>query len=674
MADFSGYNDGLRGGRVRIRAKIRKVDNKTLIINEIPFGTTTTSLIESVIKANDKAKIKIKKIEDNTSSEAEIIVHLAPGVSPDKTIDALYAFTDCEVSVSPNSSIIDGERPRFMGVSEILRVNTDHTVALLKLELEIKLDELERQWHFSTLEKLFINHEMYIDFKHYSDREALYAYLYDRFKPFKKQLLREIQDEDLHKLTQIPMIRITRFDADKADEALLKIEEEMQQVKHHLANLVEYAIDYFKDLKKRFGVGRERKTEIKTFDTISATKVIIANRKLYVDYEEGFIGYGLKKNEPVCDCSEIDDIICFFSSGKLMITKVADKKFIGKGLIYANVWKKGDTRTIYHLFYQDGAGGPTMMKRFYVNSITRDTEYDLTKGTKGSKMLYFSVHPNGEREVVSVLLRPRPHLKRLRFDIDLGALLIKGRNSAGNRVTKEIIQKIVQKEVGGSTLAARKIWYDTVVGRLNDEGRGKFLGSFKGEDRILTLYKNGEYRLSSFDLATHFDEDMIHIEKWIQDRPISAVYYDAEKELHYVKRFTCEVTQDKRVSYISEAPGSYLDVVSTAYRPEARIIFNKLLKETKNLPDQVLNLADLIEVKGMKAQGNQMTKMKVKEIVLTHPIDESPEPWPQQEEPELVDQSAEEEAEPASMEWDLSKKEDENPDQIPLFEEEPEAD
>lgn len=673
MADFSGYNDGLRGGRVRIRAKIRKVDNKTLIINEIPYGTTTTSLIESVIKANDKAKIKIKKIEDNTSSEAEIIVHLAPGVSPDNTIDALYAFTDCEVSVSPNSSIIDGERPRFMGVTEILKVNTDHTVMLLKLELEIKLDELERQWHFSTLEKLFINHEMYIDFKHYSDREALYAYLYERFKPYKKQLLREIQDEDLHKLTQIPMIRITRFDADKADEALLKIEEEMQQVKHHLANLVEYAIDYFKDLKKRFGAGRERKTEIKTFDTITASKVIIANRKLYVDYEEGFIGYGLKKNEPVSDCSEIDDVICFFSSGKLMITKVADKKFIGKGLIYANVWKKGDTRTIYHLFYQDGTGGPTMMKRFYVNSITRDTEYDLTKGTKGSKMLYFSVHPNGEREVVSVLLRPRPHLKRLRFDIDLGALLIKGRNSAGNRVTKEIIQKIVQKEVGGSTLAARKIWYDTVVGRLNDEGRGKFLGSFKGEDRILTLYKNGEYRLSTFDLATHFDEDMIHIEKWIQDRPISAVYFDAEKELHYVKRFTCEITQDKRVSFIAETPGSYLDVVSTAFRPEARIVFNKLFKETKNLPDQVLNLADLIDVKGMKAQGNQMTKLKVKEIVLTHPIDESPEPWPVEEAPEIEDQQTEDEVEPASMEWDLSKKEDDNPDQIPLFVEDPEA-
>jgi topoisomerase-4 subunit A len=355
----------------------------------------------------------------------------------------------------------------------------------------------------------------------------------------------------------------------------------------------------------------------------------------------------------------------------MMITKVSDKKFVGKGLIYANVWKKGDTRTIYHLFYQDGTGGATMMKRFYVNSITRDTEYDLTKATKGSKMLYFSVHPNGEREVVSVMLRPRPHLKRLRFDIDLGALLIKGRNSAGNRVTKEIIQKIVQKEVGGSTLAARKIWYDQVVGRLNDEGRGKFLGSFKGEDRILTLYKTGEYRLSSFDLATHFDEDMIHIEKWISDRPISTVYFDAEKELHYVKRFTCEVTQDKRVSFISEAPGSYMDLVSTAYRPEAKIVFNKLLKETKNLPDQILNLADLIDVKGMKAQGNQMTKMKVKEIVLTHAIEEGKEPWPNEQSEEIIEElDPIEDAETPSMEWDLTKTEDDNPDQIPLFTEE----
>ena len=660
MADFSSYNDGIRGGRVRVRAKIKKVDNKTLIINEIPFGTTTGSLIESVIKANDKGKIKIKKIEDNTSSEAEIIVHLAPGVSPDKTIDALYAFTDCEVSISPNSSIIDGERPRFLGVSEILKINTDNTVRLLKLELEIRLDELERQWHFSTLEKLFINNEMYIDFKLYNDKESLYEYLYKRFEPFKKQLIREIEDEDLHRLTQIPMIRITRFDSSKADDALIKIEEEIKEVKANLANMIEFAIEYFKDLKKRFGAGKERKTEIKTFDTISATKVIIANRKLYVDFEEGFIGYGLKKSESVCDCSEIDDIICFFSSGKMMVTKVADKKFVGKDLIYASVWKKGDIRTIYHLFYQDGVGGSTMMKRFYVNSITRDTEYDLTKGTKGSKMLYFSVHPNGEREVISVLLRPRPHLKRLRFDVDLGEQLIKGRNSAGNRVTKEIIQKIVQKEVGGSTLAARKIWYDHVVGRLNDEGRGKFIGSFKGEDRILTIYRNGEYRLSSFDLATHFDEDMIHIEKWIQERPITTVYYDADKDLHFVKRFLCEVTTDKRVLFISEVNGSYMDLVSTAYRPEARIIYNKLLKETKNLPDNIVNLADLIDVKGMKAQGNQMTKLKVKEILLTHPIDEGKDPWPSDKESEIVNEEAEEENEETTMEWDLTDEKDDD--------------
>ena len=670
MADFTGYNDGLRGGRVRVRAKIKKVDNKTLIIHEIPFGTTTSSLIESVIKANDKGKIKIKKIEDNTSMEAEIIVHLFPGVSPDKTIDALYAFTDCEVSISPNSSIIDGEKPRFLGVSEILKINTDNTVRLLKLELEIRLDELERQWHFSTLEKLFINNEMYIDFKHYGDKEALYEYLYKRFEPFKKQLIREITDEDLHKLTQIPMIRITRFDSSKADELLLKIEEEMEVVKGHLANLIEYAIEYFKDLKKRFGAGKERKTEIKVFDTISATKVIIANRKLYVDYDEGFIGYGLKKNEAVSDCSEIDDIICFFASGKMMVTKVSDKKFVGKDLIFASVWKKGDTRTIYHLFYQDGIGGATMMKRFYVNSITRDSEYDLTRGAKGSKMLYFSVHPNGEREVVTILLRPRPHLKRLRFDVDLGELLIKGRNSAGNRVTKEIIQKIVQKEVGGSTLAARKIWYDNIVGRLNDEGRGKFLGSFKGNDKILTLYKNGEYRLSSFDLAMHFDEDMIHIEKWIQERPITTVYFDAEKDLHFVKRFLCEVTSDKRVSFISESAGSYMDLVSTAYRPEAKIVYNKLLKETKNLPDNVMNLADMIDIKGMKAQGNQITKLKVKEIVLTHAIDEGKEPWPEEENAvSEVDENIEisEDGDAPTMEWDLSKKEDDDQEQMKLF-------
>lgn len=675
MADVSNYNDGLRGGKVRIRAKIKKIDNKTLAIYEIPFGTTTGSLIESVIKANDKGKIKVKKIEDNTAADVEIMIHLAPGVSPDKTIDALYAFTDCEVSYSPNSSIIDRDKPRFMGVSEILKTNTDSTVYLLRRELEIRLDELERQWHFSTLEKIFIQEEMYIDFKLYSDRESLYGYLYDKFKPFKKKLIREIADEDLLKLTQIQMIRITRFDTDKADENLLKIENEIQEVKEKLANLVEYAIDYFKDLKKRFGEGKERKTEIKMFDTINASKVIIANKKLYVDFEEGFIGYSLKKVDAVNDCSEIDDVIVFFASGKMMITKVADKKFVGKGIVHADVWKKGDKRTIYHLMYQDGVGGPTMMKRFYVNSITRDTEYDLTKGTKGSKMLYFSVHPNGEKEIVTIHLRPRPHLKRLRFDVDMGDLLIKGRASGGNRVTKEIVQKITQKEVGGSTLAARKIWFDHVVGRLNDEGRGKFLGSFKGDDKILTLYKTGEYRLSAFDLSLHFDEDMIHVEKWHPERPISTVYYDAEKDMHFVKRFLCEVTSDKKVSFISESEGSYMDVVTTAYKPKATIVYNKLLKATKNLPDTDVDLAAFIDVKGMKAQGNQLTKLKVKEIVLAHPI-EGDEPWPEPEkkavpavsEDDNEDFASDEipENESNTIEWDI-KKDDEDDDQPTLF-------
>jgi topoisomerase IV subunit A len=670
MADVSNYNDGLRGGKVRIRARIKKVDNKTLAIHEIPFGTTTGSLIESVIKANDKGKIKVKKIEDNTAAEVEIIIHLAPGVSPDKTIDALYAFTDCEVSYSPNSSIIDKDRPRFMGVSEILKANTDTTVWLLKRELEIRLDELERQWHFSTLEKIFIQEEMYIDFKLYSDRETLYGYLYDKFKPFKKKLIREITDEDLLKLTQIQMIRITRFDTDKADENLLKIENEMEEVKKKLSNLVEYAIDYFKDLKKRFGEGKERRTEIKIFDTITASKVIIANKKLYVDYEEGFIGYGLKKVEAVNDCSEIDDVIIFFASGKMMITKVTDKKFVGKDIVHADVWKKGDKRTIYHLMYQDGVGGPTMMKRFYVNSITRDTEYDLTKGAKGSKMLYFSVHPNGEKEIVTIHLRPRPHLKRLRFDVDMGDLLIKGRASGGNRVTKEIVQKITQKEVGGSTLAARKIWFDNVVGRLNDEGRGKFLGSFKGADKILTLYKTGEYRLSAFDLSLHFDEDMIHVEKWYPERPISAVYYDGEKDMHFVKRFLCEVTTDKKVNFITETAGSYLDVVSTAYKPKAKIVYNKLLKQTKNLPDTEVNLDEFIDVKGMKAQGNQLTKLKVKEIVLNHAI-EGDEPWPEEVKPLPVMDDVDADSTDSddeldndddnTIEWDLSNGDDDQP-------------
>ncbi len=663
MIDVTNYNDGLRGGKIRLRAKVNKKDKKTLVVTEIPFGTTT-SLIDSILKANDKGKIKIKKVEDNTAATAEVVIHLAPGVSPDKTMDALYAFTDCEVSLSPNTSVIDGDKPRFMGVTEILKVNTDNTVNLLKRELEIRLEELEKQWHFSTLEKIFINEEMYIDFKLYADKPSLFEYLHKAFKPFKKKLIREIVEEDLQKLTQIPMIRITRFDASKADDTIAKIEAEMEEVKNNLANLIDYAIAYFKDLKKKFGAGKERKTEIKTFESINASKVIIANKKLYVDYEEGFIGHSIRKAQYIADCSDIDDIIVFFASGKMMVTKIADKKFVGKGIIYANVWKRGDKRTVYHMMYQDGKGGPTMMKRFNVNSITRDTEYDLTKGTKGSKLLYFTVHPNGEREVVTVVLRARPHLKRLRFDIDLGDLLIKGRGAAGNRVTKEIVSKIIQKEVGGSTLAARKIWFDEVVSRLNDDGRGKYLGEFKGNDKILTLYSSGEYRLSNFDLSTHFDDDMIHIEKWNPEHPISAVYYDGAKELHYCKRFLCEITTDKKVLFISEAEGSSLDLVSTAYRPQARIVYNKLLKATKNLPDTIVNLADFIDVKGMKSQGNQMTKLKVKEIVI-HIPEGGEEPWPEPEKSENNVVEGKEDEAPTTVEWDLKKEDDD--DQPKLF-------
>jgi topoisomerase IV subunit A len=630
MADFTNYNEGLRGGKVRVRAKINKIDNKTLTITEIPFGSNTGNLIESIIRANDKGKIKIKKIEDNTSEFAEIMIHLAPGVSPDKTIDALYAFTDCEVSISPNSSTIDKDAPKFLGVNEMLRINTDNTVQLLKWELEIRKNELEEQWHFSSLEKIFIENKVYSLIEDEETWEGVITAIDNGLKPFTKHLKRAVNRDDIIRLTEIKIKRISKFDAFRADEILIKLEEELAEVEQKLNNLIDYAVDYFKDLKKKFGEGKERRTEIKVFDNINASKVVIANKKLYVDIEEGFIGYGLKKNDYVQECSDLDDIIVFFETGKMMVTKISDKKFVGKGIVHATVWKKGDKRTIYHVLYSDGKTGPTYMKRFFVNSITRDKEYDLTKGIKGSQLLYFACHPNGEREVITVMLRPRTHLKKLRLDIDMGEQLIKSRTAGGNLVTKELVSKVTQKEVGGSTLAARKIWYDDIVGRLNDEKRGKFLGDFRGEDKILTLYKSGEYRLSSFDLATHFDDDMFHIEKWNPEHAISAVYYDGEKEIHFVKRFTCEVTSDKKVSFISESEGSQLNVATTAHKARVKIIFNKLLKATKNLPDKEILLDEFIDVKGMKTQGNQLTKLKVKEVVLA--LKEGDETWPDDEE------------------------------------------
>ena len=667
MADFSGYNEGKRGGKIRVRAKIRKEDSKTLIIDEIPFGTTTSSLIDSIIKANDKGKIRIKKIEDNTAATVEILVRLATGVSPDKTIDALYAFTNCEMSISPNTSVIYEDKPHFLTVNEILKISTNNTVGLLKKELEIRKAELLELWHFSSLEKIFIEQKIYIEFDGKSYDEAIEV-THELLKPHIKHLARAVTDDDVKRLLELKMRRITKHDSDKADNYILSLEEELKEVEKNLANLIDYAIAYFKEVKAKFSEGKERKTEIKTFDNISANKVIVANKKLYVNKSEGFIGWSLRKDDYVQDCSDIDDIIVFFTSGRMMVTKISDKKFVGKGIMHCAVFKKNDVRTIYHLIYRDGTSGPTMMKRFSVKSITRDKEYDLTKGTKGSKVYYFSFHPNGEREIVTVQLRPRPHLKRIKFEIDFGNLLIKGRGSAGNRVTKEIVSKIVQKEVGASTLAARKIWFDQSVSRLNVDERGTFLGAFKGDDKILTIYASGAYRLTNFDISNHFDSDLIHVEKWHPERPLSVVYYEGEKQRYYVKRFLIETKSDKKVSFISESENSSLSIVSTSYKPKAKIVFNKRLKETKDLADKEVDLATFIEVKGMKSIGNQLTKLKVKEVQLMHEINGG-EPWP---EPELpVDESPIDEKTEGSdgkvsasdegsieVEWDLTKKGD----------------
>ena len=627
MADVSNYNDGLRGGKVRVRAKIRKEDTKTLVITEIPFGTTTDSLIESIVRANDKGKIKVKKIEDNTSSIAEIIIHLAPGVSPDKMIDALYAFTDCEVSISPNACVIVNNKPIFMPISEILRTNTNHTLELLKRELEIKRDELEEQWHFASLEKIFIEKRIYRTIEEEETWEGVISAIDKGLKPHVKHLKRKVTEDDIAKLTEIKIKRISKFDALKANEFITKLEEDLEKVAHNLNHLIEYAIDYFKDIKEKFGQGRERKTELKQFDNIAATKVIVANKKLYLDKEEGFIGWGLRKDEYVSECSDIDDIVIFFETGKVMITKIADKKFVGKGIIHCTVWKKGDKRTIYHMIYQDGANGDSFMKRFNLPSVTRDKEYNLTKGTKGSSVKYFSANPNGRREVVTVNLRPRPNLKKSRFDIDFGELLIKGRGATGNKVTKEKISKVLQKEVGGSTLSERKVWWDAVVSRLNDEGRGTYLGEFKGEDKILTIYKSGEYLLTGFELATKFDEDLIHIEKWHPNRPIACVYFDAVKDLYFVKRFLAEPS-NKKVLFISETEGAQMVMATTEYNPRILISYNKHLKATKNLPDKEEILNSFIDVKGLKAQGNQLTKLKVKSVELLPPNEQ----WPIEEE------------------------------------------
>jgi topoisomerase IV subunit A len=616
IADVSNYNDGLRGGRVRVRAKIAQLDKNTLVITQIPFSTNTTTLIDSILKANDKGKIKIKKIEDNTAADVEILIHLFPGVSPDKTIDALFAFTACETSVAPLGCVIEDNKPLFIGVSEMLKISTHRTVDLLRQELEIQLEELKNKWHFSTLEKIFIREEMYIDFKLYSDRESLYKYLYDRFEPFKKSFVREITDEDLQRLTQIPMIRITRFDSDKADDFIAKLEDEMKEVEHNLEHLTDFAIAYFTKLKEKYGKGRERQTELRVFDNVEATKVVLRNTKLYVNREEGFVGTSLKKDEYLTDCSDIDDVIVFLRDGKMLVTKVDAKTFVGKDIIHVAIFDKSDKRTIYNMIYRDGKSGPSYIKRFNVSGVTRDKPYDLTNETAGSQVVYFSHNPNGEAEVITILLRQVGTIKKLKFDIDFAKLAIKGRASKGNLVTKYPIKKIELKEKGISTLLPRKVWFDDTVKRLNVDARGELLGEFKPSDKILVINQSGKLKVIIPELSTHFDEDMIVLEKFNPKKPISAIYFDGEKERYYLKRFLVET--EKEESFITEHPNSQLEIVSTDYRPVAQLIFAKVKGVQKE--DLHIDVEDFIAVKGFKALGNQLTADKLKQVNLLDPL------------------------------------------------------
>ncbi|WP_264529595.1 DNA gyrase/topoisomerase IV subunit A [Flavobacterium sp. N502540] len=630
IADVSNYNDGLRGGRVRVRAKIAQLDKNTLVITQIPFSTNTSSLIDSILKANEKGKIKIKKIEDNTAADVEILIHLFPGVSPDKTIDALFAFTACETSVAPLGCVIEDNKPLFIGVSEMLKISTHRTVDLLRQELEIQLEELKNKWHFSTLEKIFIREEMYIDFKLYSDRESLYKYLYDRFEPFKKSFVREINDEDLQRLTQIPMIRITRFDSDKADDFIAKLEDEMKEVEYNLENLTDFAIAYFTKLKEKYGKGRERQTELRVFDNVEATKVVLRNTKLFVNREEGFVGTSLKKDEYVADCSDIDDVIVFLRDGTMMISKVDAKTFIGKDIIHVAVFDKSDKRTIYNMMYRDGKSGPSYIKRFNVTGVTRDKAYDLTNGTNGSQVVYFSHNPNGEAEVVTILLRQIGTIKKLKFDIDFAKLAIKGRGSKGNLVTKYPIKKIELKEKGISTLLPRKVWFDDTVKRLNVDARGELLGEFKPSDKILIISQAGKLKVIIPELSTHFEEDMIVLEKWKPKKPISAIYYDGEKERYFLKRFLVE-NEGKEESFITDHPNSQLEIVSTDYRPVAQLVFAKVKGVQKE--DLHIDVEDFIAVKGFKALGNQLTTDKLKQVNLLEPL---PYEEPVEEVPERV--------------------------------------
>ncbi len=635
IADVQNYNDGLRGGKVRVRAKISQLNKNTLIITEIPFSTNTSSLIDSILKANDKGKIKIKQIEDNTAAEVEILVHLPNGISPDKTIDALYAFTSCETSISPLGCLIIDNKPHFMGVSEMLKISTDHTVQILKMELEVQLQELENQWHYASLERIFIENRIYRDIEEQTTWEGVLEAIEKGLKPYISHLKRPVIEEDLVRLTEIRIKRISKFDLDKAQQKIEALETDIEEVKNNLNHLIDYSIRYFSHLKKTYGKEKQRKTEIRIFDDVDAKKVVVRNQKLYVNKEEGFIGTGLRKDEYVCDCSDIDDAIVFTQEGKMQVVKVDSKIFVGKNIIHVNVFKKKDSRTIYNMIYRDGKRGASYIKRFAVTGITRDKEYDLTQGKAQSNLLYFSSNPNGEAEVITIFLRNTGSIKKLKWELNFADLQIKGRGVRGNIVTKYPVRKIELKEKGVSTLKPRKIWFDDTVKRLNLEGRGELLGAFKGDDKLLVISNLGHAKVVQPEMTLHFEENLLHIEKWIPNKPITAIYFDPEKNRYFIKRFLIE-NENKEDSFIKE--GGKLTFCSFEWRPVLEVQFEKPRGKEAVSP-LIVNAEEFIAIKGFKALGNQLTDNKLKTVVLKEKLPYTP---PKEERIEEIEVTEEE--------------------------------
>jgi topoisomerase IV subunit A len=663
LADFSEYNEGHRGGRVKVRARIEEEDSKTLAIREIPYGTTTDSLIDSILKANDKGKIKIKKVVDNTAKDVEIQIQLAPGVSPDVTIDALYAFTDCEISISPNACVIIEDKPVFLTVNRILEYNTQQTKELLKRELEIRRAELMERLLFSSLEKIFIENRIYRDIEECTTWDAVLEAIDRGLDPYKPDFYREITQDDLIRLTEIKIKRISKFDAFKADELMKRLQEELKEVNYHLKHLVEYSIKYYQNLLDKYGKGRERKTEIRALDTIEATVVAANNAKLYVNRMDGFVGYGLKKDEFICDCSDLDDVIVLRRDGKFMVSKIQEKGFMGKDILYVGVFRKNDDRMTYNLIYLDGGSGRAMVKRFQIGGITRDKEYDLTKGTKGTKVLYLTANPNGEAELVTVYLTQGAKARVKVFDFDFAEIEIKGRGAGGNILTRYPVRKIQLKMEGKSTLGGINIFYDTVVGRLNTDHRGKLIGNFLGDDKIIVFYKNGDYELTSFELTNRYEpKDVVLIEKFDIKKVISAIYFDGGIKTFFVKRFLIETTTiNKRFNFITDHKQSYLKVVSTASQPQISVTL------TKGKEDELMeyDLDMLIDVKGWKAIGNKLSTYPVKDISLIHSEKAADENVEESEELAEAEEDSSQELEIGSK-IDLTPKKDED-EQLGLF-------